>query len=383
MRGSPDNPKANWPVFALWGAVAGVALVTLAAVLWVNVFTVSATVGGKSMRFWAGTTVADLSARRLVSGERGDLVSARAGKVLKAGGGQPSRVLVNDVAAPGEARLRRGDVVVAARGLNTTEPVLVRTEAVPIKTTYRGSGPVETLVTTGSAGVKRVRYGSLSKETVSTKVVKKPVNRVVQLSEPAPGSKMIALTFDDGPWPGQTAAILKILKANNVRATFFQVGELARKHPSISRSLTDAGMDVANHSESHPLNLNHAPSATVGYQIKRAQKDIASASGQTPKYFRPPGGITTPSMFPVLDSLGMKWVQWDIDTNDWKEPSTASIVNTVVKKARPGAVVLMHDGGGNRKHTIQALPIIIKKLKAQGYTFVTLDSLKNLPHSMG
>jgi chitin deacetylase len=194
---------------------------------------------------------------------------------------------------------------------------------------------------------------------------------------------MIALTFDDGPWPVQTSAILKILQANNIRATFFEIGQQARHNPKLSRMLTDAGMLVENHSESHPLNLNRLPAAQVAYQIDKAETDITNASGQKPVYFRPPGGNTTASMYPVLTKLGMKWVQWDIDTNDWKEPPVGNIVNSVVKGARPGAVVLMHDGGGNRSHTIAALPTIIQKLKAQGYVFVTLDSLGRLPHTMG
>jgi len=76
-------------------------------------------------------------------------------------------------------------------------------------------------------------------------------------------------------------------------------------------------------------------------------------------------------------------VQWDIDTDDWQVPPASKIVARVIAGARPGAVVLMHDGGGNRSHTIAALPAIIKRLKAEGYIFVTLDGLSRLPHVMG
>jgi chitin deacetylase len=85
----------------------------------------------------------------------------------------------------------------------------------------------------------------------------------------------------------------------------------------------------------------------------------------------------------VLKQQGMRWVQWDIDTDDWQRPPAATIIQRVVTQARPGAVVLMHEGGGDRSHTIAALPVIIAKLKAMGYVFVTLDGLARLPHVMG
>ena len=194
--------------------------------------------------------------------------------------------------------------------------------------------------------------------------------------------KVIALTFDDGPSPGQTQAVLRILKKYEVVATFFEIGEEARAHPELSRMTASAGMLVGNHSETHP-NLKHLSAKAVASQVERAQKDITKASGKRPTYFRPPGGNVPKSLYPVLAKNHLKWVQWDIDTNDWKRPPASQIVSRVMRQAKPGAVVLMHEGGGDRSHTIKALPTIIKKLRAEGYQFVTLDALKRLPHTMG
>jgi peptidoglycan/xylan/chitin deacetylase (PgdA/CDA1 family) len=291
--------------------------------------------------------------------------------------------MVDGRSAPAKVRLHNGDVVVGENGPDIAEPVKVRTEAIPLAIKYEGDGPVETIVTTGSPGTRQVRYGSISGEVVSRRVVEEPVARVVARTVPASGAKLIALTFDDGPWPGQTAAVLKILQANHVPATFFQIGRQSRAHPGLSRMLTNSGMLIGNHSETHPLNLGKLSAAQVSSEITRAEADISAASGQRPKYFRPPGGNTAAAMYPVLGKLGLKWVQWDVDTEDWKAPPAAAIESRVLKGAKPGAVVLMHDGGGDRSHTIAALPGIIQKLKAKGYVFVTLDGLRRLPHVMG
>jgi chitin deacetylase len=218
---------------------------------------------------------------------------------------------------------------------------------------------------------------------VSSGVAKAPVTRVTRRSQAGPGAKLIALTFDDGPWPGQTRAVLKILVANNVRATFFEIGSQARARPNLSLAVTRAGMLIGNHTETHNLRPRSLTTAQVAAEISVAEKNITAASGQRPRFFRPPGGIVVPAMFPVLKKLGLRWLEWSIDTDDWQRPPAKTIVARVMRHARPGAVVLMHDGGGDRSHTIAALPVIIAKLKAKGYVFVTLDALRKLPHVMG
>lgn len=377
-----DPRRHSLKSVALWSAGVGL-LVVLLGILVFAVFTAQLTVDGRRVRVRADTTVGDLERRGLVGGHAGNLVSAGSRRVLSLGGGDPRQTLVDGVVAAADQRIRNGETIVGRNGGDVVEPVKRRTEAIPLTVKYEGAGPVETIVTTGSPGTLGIRYGSKSGQVVSRRVEKEPVARLVVRSQPAAGAKLIALTFDDGPWPGQTEAVLKILQRNHVPATFFEIGQQARAHPGISRTLTDAGMLIGNHTETHPLNLGRLSSSRVASEIDRAETDISAASGQRPKYFRPPGGNTTSAMYPVLSKLELQWVQWDIDTEDWKQPPSSAIVGKVLAQARPGAVVLMHDGGGNRAHTIAALPTIIAKLRAQGYVFVTLDGLRTLPHRMG
>ncbi len=365
------------------GSVAAVLVVVVSAILYFTVFTISVTVQGRPMRVATGTTAGDLVKDGAVNARRGAVIAVKTRAVLKAGAGGPVIVVVDGKPVSPATVLRNGDVVSARNGANSVEPLKVRKAALAPSARFIGSGPVQTTVASGTPGLESVQYGSISGQIASRKVIKAPVMRLVVRTHPSTGKKLIALTFDDGPWPGQTEAILKILQANKVPATFFEIGRQARGRPALSRMLVQAGMLVGNHSESHPEHMNRLSAAQVAAQITQAENDITAASGQRPVYFRPPGGNVSPAMYGVLNSLGMQWVQWDVDTDDWKRPSAETIVNRVLAGARDGAVVLMHDGGGDRSHTIEALPIIIRALKAEGYTLVRLDGLRSLPHRMG
>lgn len=365
------------------GAGIGLVVVLAAAVLYLTVFTVSLKVDGRPVRLPARSSVSDLFSRGLVDRKPGNLVSAKDHHVLRAGGGDKPYVSANGVRLVAESPLQRSADLLSFNGANVVEPTRTSTEPIRVPTRYEGSGPLESVVQAGSPGVREVKVGAISNQVVSRRQKVAPVARIIRRDVPYAGAKLVALTFDDGPWPGSTTAILKILQQNGVKATFFEIGRQARQMPALSRSLAQAGMEIGNHSETHPLNLGHLSAAGVANEIKQAQYDISRASGQKPKFFRPPGGNTTAAMYPVLSKLGLRWVQWDVDTDDWKKPSAGNIVSRVLRNVRPGSVVLMHDGGGDRSHTVAALPQIIQKLKAMGYTFVTIDALPSVPHRMG
>lgn len=373
----------SWVASIAWGAGLGLVVAGVAAALYFTLFTVTVKVDGKSVRLPAGSTVSTLFARGLVQRPSGNLVSAKDRHVLQTGGGNKPYLSANGVKLVDDAPLSSSAVLVSVVGTDAVEPTRISTEPIPVPTRYEGTGPVETVIQTGTAGVREVKVGVISKQVVSRKQRVAAVAKIVIRQEPTKGAKIVALTFDDGPWPGSTTAILKILKANGVKATFYEIGRQARQMPALSRAVANAGMEMGNHSETHPLNLGHLSTSAVANQIKQAQYDITKASGKAPKSFRPPGGSTTAAMYPVLSKLGIRWVLWDVDTDDWKKPSAGNIVSRVVRNVRPGSVVLMHDGGGDRSHTVQALPQIIKKLKAMGYTFVTIDQLRTVPHKMG
>ena len=373
----------SWVTWALAGGAVSLTAVIVAVILYLTVFTVGVKLDGRAVRLRSGSTVGDIFSAKLVDRHSGDLVAAKDRRVLQRGGGgsayveEDGRVLASGDPLPPLAQLT------SYNGTDTVEQTRMATEVVEIPIRYEGTGPLETVVTSGSPGVRQLTVGVVSGQVVAKRVTVPAVARVVRRTPLFTGAKTVALTFDDGPWPGSTVAILKILQQNGVKATFFEIGRQARQMPSLSRQVANAGMEMGNHSESHPLNIGHLSAVGVANQITQAQYDIKRASGKAPLFFRPPGGNTTPAMYPVLTKLKLGWVQWDIDTDDWKRPSAGNIVSKVLRNVTPGSVVLMHDGGGDRSHTVAALPAIIKGLKAQGYVFVTVSALQSVPHRMG
>jgi peptidoglycan-N-acetylglucosamine deacetylase len=190
------------------------------------------------------------------------------------------------------------------------------------------------------------------------------------------GSKVVALTFDDGP-SGYTPAFLSILRSEGVHATFFQIGQQVGGQSTIEKAILDQGSALADHSWSHP-DLSRG-GAFARDQLSRTKSAITSASGgYVPCLYRPPYGATSSALVSVGDSLGMKSVLWDVDTNDWQLPGTSAIVSRVLNGVRPGSIVLMHDGGGNRSQGQAALRPIIRGLKERGYRFATVPELLGL-----
>lgn len=184
------------------------------------------------------------------------------------------------------------------------------------------------------------------------------------------GRKVVALTFDDGPWP-YTPKILAALKRAHVRATFFEIGRQVAETPQLSKQLADAGMSVQIHTWDH-RNLTWLSDARIDAEVHRTSGAIYRATGRTPTCVRPPDGEFNRRVSRELARKGYVPVNWDVDPRDWSRPGKARIVHRAVASARPGAIILLHDGGGDRSQTVAALPQIIAKLRAKGYSFVTL-----------
>jgi peptidoglycan/xylan/chitin deacetylase (PgdA/CDA1 family) len=185
--------------------------------------------------------------------------------------------------------------------------------------------------------------------------------------------KEIALTFDDGPGP-YTPQVLSILQREEVPGTFFEVGvSLQYFHASTSQIVAD-GYPIGDHT------LDHAPMSHLSPSDQRSQllqqsKLIAKYGAPFPRLFRPPYGLWDNDTLAVLRKYRMLMVMWTVDTSDYRQPGVAAIVHTAVSGARPGAIILMHDAGGNRSETVAALPQIIHALKARGYKLVTVPKL--------
>jgi peptidoglycan-N-acetylglucosamine deacetylase len=186
----------------------------------------------------------------------------------------------------------------------------------------------------------------------------------------------IALTFDDGPWY-QTPEFLTLLEREKVPATFFEVAEhIAQygEHGAIERRMLADGDMIGDHTWSHIVVA--AGGSLAASQIERAAAAIRAAThGFTPCLFRAPDGSVSPTLIGEARSLGFTTIQWDIDPRDWAMPGVGEIEDNVLANAHPGAIVIMHDGGGDRSETLAALPAIIDRLRARGYTFVTVTQL--------
>ena len=188
----------------------------------------------------------------------------------------------------------------------------------------------------------------------------------------------IALTFDDGPNEPYTSEILDILKANNVKATFFLVGENVEKYPEVARRIVKEGNAVGNHTYAHPDLLMRRGILKMGREIDKTEEAIYNATGTRPRLFRPPFGS---GGYVEAKNRGYAIIKWSVSAeNGGKEIPSEKIVKNVVEKTTNGSIILMHDGRGirhgtNRSQAVQALPVIIKTLKEKGYQFVTVPEL--------
>jgi peptidoglycan-N-acetylglucosamine deacetylase len=186
-------------------------------------------------------------------------------------------------------------------------------------------------------------------------------------------ARELALTFDDGPGP-YTPALLSVLEQQHVRATFFAIGKMERYFSSSSERALRDGDVIGDHTETHPQMARLSP-REQREQLLEAAARIELVGGPRPTLFRPPYGSFNATTLRELRAAGMLMVLWSVDTQDYLQPGVPAIVQRVLTNAQPGAIVLMHDGGGDRSQTIAALPLIIHGLRARGYRLVTVPEL--------
>ncbi|BDA66870.1 polysaccharide deacetylase [Rivularia sp. IAM M-261] len=189
----------------------------------------------------------------------------------------------------------------------------------------------------------------------------------------APSDKVIALTFDDGPWPQSTPAVLDILKKNNIKGTFFIVGQMLKEHPDMGKRVVAEGHVIANHTWHHWYHYMNPQAAA--FEIDNTSNLIYQVTGVKTSLFRPPGGIKTNGPYAYAKNQKYATIMWSSDSSDYARPSVPKLISNVMREAKPGGIVLMHDGGGNRSNTVAALPQIIDNFKKQGYRFVTIPEL--------
>lgn len=178
----------------------------------------------------------------------------------------------------------------------------------------------------------------------------------------------VSFTFDDGPSPEFTPQILALLKKHHTPAVFCLIGTQARNYPALIREEVGAGHLLCNHSHDHDLTMNGKGAAYVRAEIDRGMADIkAAAPGVPVPFYRQPGGLWSPTVVQEMDRAGLAPLRWSDDPRDWSRPGSEVIVHRVVKKLHPGAVILMHDGGGNRSQTVAALAWLLPAFADAGW----------------
>lgn len=202
-----------------------------------------------------------------------------------------------------------------------------------------------------------------------------PADPAPAFDQPKPGAPVVALTFDDGPWPGQTEQILGLLAERRCPATFFMIGQQVERWPGIVQAVARAGQPIGNHTYSH-RRLDTASADVVEWEILHASNLIQEITATRPVWFRPPGGNISQQVYVSAEHAGARAALWTVDPQDWDaDMTTDQIIGNVLSTVRPNAIICLHDGGGDQVRTIAALPAIIDGLRAQGYEFVTLDQL--------
>jgi peptidoglycan/xylan/chitin deacetylase (PgdA/CDA1 family) len=185
------------------------------------------------------------------------------------------------------------------------------------------------------------------------------------------GGRSVALTFDDGPDPRWTPQVLRLLAQHHAKATFCEIGPNARANPGLVKRITAAGHRLCDHSVHHDEQQSHKSVDYNRHEIVDAQREIAAAAGPGAKlwYYRAPGGDFSPAIREIAAARGLRPLGWTVDSEDWKRPGVNVILDNINTELKPGAVVLMHDAGGDRSQTVEALRILLDRLDAAGYTY--------------
>ncbi len=188
--------------------------------------------------------------------------------------------------------------------------------------------------------------------------------------------KLLALTFDDGPTPGGTAAVLKVLREKNVRATFFVTGRELEEHPEAGREIVAAGHELGNHSYSHARMVFVTPSF-VRREVERTDELIRAAGYAGEIHFRPPYGKKLLALPLYLSGHGRKTVTWDVapDSEAGAAQDSESLTRYARERARPGSIILLHVMYPARAESLKAVAGIVESLERDGYRFVTVSEL--------
>lgn len=271
----------------------------------------------------------------------------------------PGYVAVNGKRVRLDRPLRDGDELTLVHAEDRTEGR--RREVIPVP---EGMPPNPQAFVGAVPGTQVIVRGRLSGKIASSTFRPDPDAR---------RPRTVALTFDDGPSPTVTLRIARTLRRMGAKGTFFVVGTMVERYPDVVRKLAAMGMAVGNHSMSHPYRhpFSRLPMDEQERQIREGTR-LLEKLGIEPTLFRPPGGAWSPRTLEAATRHDQRIVLWSVDSMDWSGLRPRDIARRVLRDVRPGSIVLLHDGGGNRKATLQALPRIIRGLRRMNLRPVAL-----------
>ena len=264
--------------------------------------------------------------------------------------------------------------ITVRRGADITESIIEEVIEHDPELIQTGEGPFREVLDPGRVGISIRSFGEISEIEVDIveQATVQPVE--VRYSSFERNSRVVALTFDDGPHPAHTPALLEVLAEEEVHATFFLTGLEVARHPNTARKIAEAGHQIANHS------FGHYDYRTLSYadkylDLQRSQDIIEASTGIRPTWVRPPYGLIDANTYSLYGSHDLMIAHWTLDPIDWRRPGACTIANRVINQVHPGAVILLHDGGGDREQTVHATQRIIDELREEGYRFLTVEQL--------
>lgn len=381
------------------GSLIAVAVVVVIAIVgifafnnWMGSKPVEVTLNGDQVTIsGAERSVGGLLDNNVVSVTPGNYVAVD-GSTIRQGEGTrcTAKVNGNDTDDMG-MHLNGGDKIEISNGTDITEPYTdSEPQTLPHKTELKGVGAVHLYSNNAQDGEQVTRTGKESGIT-ATVTTKEPINSIVQYyNVDSNGDKVIALTFDDGPWDKQTDEILDILEQNDAKATFFTVGQCISGHEKELQRAASMGCEIGTHTWDHAegsgegVSLIKMSTDERKQEVQKGLEAIKNATGQEAStIFRCPGGNFDTSVATDLEGIVTAEIGWNVDTTDWKKPG-ADVIAQRIQSAGPGNIILMHDGGGDRSQTIEGLRQALPKLKEQGYSFITVQELlEKYPYQEG
>lgn len=385
------SPRITRRLFIAGGVavVAGAALFGIPAIR--SMMPIAVTVNGQRVELSGDKTLQSAYEKSGIQVTPGNLVDIE-GEVIAAGEGTPYTATINgQEAKDADTPVSDGNALAFADGTDIEEPSVTEDKTVEANPVESGHGPIHAVASPGASGVSTVKTGQTSGKEAVLEVIEPAQDRLYLRSYPdTGGDKAIALTFDDGPWEESTAEILDILRDNGAAATFFTVGQrIAGAGVDLVKRAYDEGHQVCTHSWDHAsgsgqgVNLSFMSVEEQRNEIEQGIQAIADATGaQASRVIRAPGGNFPLDVWRNVDDLIEADIGWDIDTLDWKRPGADKIADQL-KGATPGDIILMHDGGGDRAQTAEALRKALPYLKEQGFRFITIDEMMRFPRKEG